>query len=696
MNRKIFLGMLLFLCLSTTIGYVRADGYIIDVGPILRISSPSDVTLAPCNTTTLNWVIDNIAELGVPELHYVTFTAVIRNNSLVEIVPAPSYTATYEVRDAHGILAWIGDVNGVLTVEPFGFWDPTGVQQYEMVTWRLPDYVVLLSGWRINLRFQIHCEAIGVTTILLFPRATEDHGPTNIIYWTNLWQENGIWYLLQRSYDPWDDDIESGHIWRKGWIRYKGYFPYGVCIITQTGAPPPYPPTANFTESTHTPYVGFAVYFDASGSTSGFDGDDICPITSYEWNFGDGNITTEADPYITHVYLAPGLYTVIMKVTAPGILPNIHPLYVNWDTTSAEKNTTHHHPPEANFTESTHTPMVGYAVYFDASGSTSGFDGDDICPITSYTWDFGDGNITTESDPYIAHVYLAEGTYTVILNVTAPGILPNIHPLYVNWDTASAEKNTTRHYPPEANFTESTHTPQVGQAIYFDASGSKPGFDGDDICPITSYTWDFGDGNITTEADPYIVHVYLAPGTYTVIMNVTAPGILPNIHPLYVNWDTASAQKSTPTGEVGTPGFWGHQVIVYLIGRGTAQMTEEQLFYYLQQVSLLSNYTLFKSIYIGSNDDTLVNAWRILRNLEPMDNMTKKLERQLLCTLLNYVSSAVGWDTELDPHIYDGFDTVGEVIVYAEHLLIYGGTFEELELAHTMCDNINNGKGLIP
>jgi len=542
MNQKISLGILLYLCLATTIGSVRADSFF-EVGPILRISSPDDFTLAPCNTTFMNWVINNIGELGIPELHYITFTAAIRNNSLVEIAMAPSYVATYEVRDAYGNLMGSGSVNGNLTVEPFGFWDSTGVEQYEMVTWHLPSSVVLRSGWLINLRFQIHCEATGVTTIILFPRATEDHSPINIIDWTNLWRENDVWYPLQRSYDPWDADIHSGHTFRKGWLRYKEGFPYDVCIITQTRAPPPYPPEANFTESTHTPYVGYAVYFDASASKPGFDGDNMCPIASYTWNFGDGNTTTETDPYIVHVYLTAGLYTVTLNVTAPGILPYIHPLYVNLDTASAEKNVTRYYPPEAKFTESTHTPLVGYAVYFDASGSTSGFDGDDTCPITSYTWNFGDGNTTTESDPYIVHVYLAAGVFTVTLKVIAPGILPNIHALYVNWDTASAEKNVTRHYPPEAIFTESIHTPLVGYAVYFDASASTSGFDGDNLCPITSYTWNFGDGNTTTETDPYIVHVYLTAGTYTVTLNVTAPGILPYIHPLYVNWDTASAQK---------------------------------------------------------------------------------------------------------------------------------------------------------
>jgi 5-hydroxyisourate hydrolase-like protein (transthyretin family) len=39
-------------------------------------------------------------------------------------------------------------------------------------------------------------------------------------------------------------------------------------------------------------------------------------------------------------------------------------------------------------------------------------------PIANYTWDFGDGNVTTVTTPVITHVYTAAGIYTVNLTVT--------------------------------------------------------------------------------------------------------------------------------------------------------------------------------------------------------------------------------------------------------------------------------------
>jgi hypothetical protein len=53
------------------------------------------------------------------------------------------------------------------------------------------------------------------------------------------------------------------------------------------------------------------------------------------------------------------------------------------------------------------------ALYINESAQ---FDASDGC--NSYTWDFGDGNITAVSVPTISHSYSSMGMYTVVLNVT--------------------------------------------------------------------------------------------------------------------------------------------------------------------------------------------------------------------------------------------------------------------------------------
>lgn len=80
-------------------------------------------------------------------------------------------------------------------------------------------------------------------------------------------------------------------------------------------------------------------------------------------------------------------------------------------------------PPVADFTYSTETEnvAVGQPIFFDASASSS-----PSSSISSYTWDFGDGDRTLRLDPYVSHVYDSSGKFTVMLNVTNSRGLWNI------------------------------------------------------------------------------------------------------------------------------------------------------------------------------------------------------------------------------------------------------------------------------
>jgi PKD repeat protein len=70
-------------------------------------------------------------------------------------------------------------------------------------------------------------------------------------------------------------------------------------------------------------------------------------------------------------------------------------------------------PITANFD---YFPAVAYAygeVNFDANSSFA-----EYSQIASYTWDFGDGTITTSSSPTIKHTYTTPSSYDVSLTVT--------------------------------------------------------------------------------------------------------------------------------------------------------------------------------------------------------------------------------------------------------------------------------------
>ncbi len=246
-------------------------------------------------------------------------------------------------------------------------------------------------------------------------------------------------------------------------------------------------PDALFTTSPVSPEVGETVTFDASGS-SDTDGS----ISSYSWDFGDGN--TAAASIATHAYTSAGDYTVTLKVTD------------NYGLTDTETKTITVTPheiepqaPSASFISSPSSPEVGETVTFDASGSS-----DPDGTIVDYEWNFGDGS--TGTGETASHAYSSAGAYTVTLTVTDNDGL-----------TATTTRTITVPPPglkaPSASFTSSPPSPEVGETVTFDASGSS-----DPDGSIVSYDWDFGDGN--TGAGMTATHSYASAGTYGVTLTV--------------------------------------------------------------------------------------------------------------------------------------------------------------------------------
>lgn len=124
--------------------------------------------------------------------------------------------------------------------------------------------------------------------------------------------------------------------------------------------------------------------------------------TSYVWDFGDsssGPDNTKKSP--SHTYAAAGDYTVSLTATGPGgtSAPLTKPVHVADIPPQG---------PHANFTFNVAT--ASFDVQFNDT-STAG-----AAPITGWSWDFGDGNTSTDQNPH--NVYAAAGTYTVKLTVT--------------------------------------------------------------------------------------------------------------------------------------------------------------------------------------------------------------------------------------------------------------------------------------
>jgi hypothetical protein len=109
-----------------------------------------------------------------------------------------------------------------------------------------------------------------------------------------------------------------------GYLILEGDSPYDYTVEIPT--PPPTNPTAKFTYSPPYPKTDETVTFDASTSTSGFDGTDVCPITEYRWDWENDGIVDDVTgvPVKTHIFTAEATYSVNLTVYAPpGPSPDI-------------------------------------------------------------------------------------------------------------------------------------------------------------------------------------------------------------------------------------------------------------------------------------------------------------------------------------------------------------------------------------
>ncbi|MFN2455015.1 MAG: PKD domain-containing protein [Pyrinomonadaceae bacterium] len=163
------------------------------------------------------------------------------------------------------------------------------------------------------------------------------------------------------------------------------------------------PPTAALAASPIEGNAPLAVSFDGSGSSDP-DGD---AIVSYTFDFGDGSsVVTQTTPTISHTYNGVGSYRATLEVRdATGQTSiNVAQAFI----------TVNDRPPTAALTGTPTSGNAPLAVSFDGSGSSDPDPGDSV---TSYTFDFGEGGVITQSTPTVSHTYNQAGTYTAKLTV---------------------------------------------------------------------------------------------------------------------------------------------------------------------------------------------------------------------------------------------------------------------------------------
>jgi len=152
-------------------------------------------------------------------------------------------------------------------------------------------------------------------------------------------------------------------------------------------------------------------------------------------------------------------------------------------------------------------------------------------------------------------------------------------------------------------------------------------------------------------------------------------------------------------GDVRTVGFWKHQVYLAITGKPGVTVPKSELIVFLKQISVSSRYPLYQSIYIAGDDQwTLLNAYAVLKTPTETGSMKARAEQQLLATWLNLARHAFYSNTQLSSEKYGeyGLTTVREATIHCENILLdSSSSTSDYEKVKTICDNLNNGIGII-
>jgi PKD repeat protein len=266
-------------------------------------------------------------------------------------------------------------------------------------------------------------------------------------------------------------------------------------------APPNLPPSASIQVLSFAGTIPTTVSFSGAGST-----DPDGTIASYAWNFGNG--TTGTGAAAQAVYNEAGIYTVTLTVTDnDGATATT--------STEIEISADPNLPPNPSITSDTTSGTGPLVVTFDGSASTDA-DGS----IATYAWSFGNGQFGTGPTPPPT-TYNLPGTYTVTLVVT---------------DNRGAKGTLTRtitvtpppNIAPTLNVTAEPTTGTVPLLVRLSSAGSS-----DPDGAITSYSWNFGNGQTSTAPNP--TPTFSTAGSYLVTLTATDNGGATSIRSVTIN-----------------------------------------------------------------------------------------------------------------------------------------------------------------
>lgn len=210
---------------------------------------------------------------------------------------------------------------------------------------------------------------------------------------------------------------------------------------------------------------------------------------SWQWNFGDGAVSSLRSP--VHTYTTPGLYTVTLRAANVNGEGN--------EMTKENYINVQNQPPVITAAADPMSGKFPLRVEFTASATVNNKTAEQSAQlIQSWLWDFGDSSISSEQNP--VHVYETPGNYPVTVTcqlfdkvssmVNVGTITVDPQP-YANFYWEYLDKDETCCYL--VKFTDTS----IGAALW---------------------NWDFGDGLTSVEQNP--THRFKEVGSYNVTLTV--------------------------------------------------------------------------------------------------------------------------------------------------------------------------------
>ncbi len=217
---------------------------------------------------------------------------------------------------------------------------------------------------------------------------------------------------------------------------------------------------ANFTASTYQGCIPLTTTFNPAVTTA----------NTYYWNFGDGSTSNLASP--THTYTVGGVFDVTLIITSTaGCSDTI--TYPGFITGSQ---------PVAEFNSPTLAACAPTLINFQDLSTSD---------VTTWLWDFGDGTNSNNQNP--AHIYNVAGYYTITLiisnNLGCVDTLTKVDYIAIPGPISSF-----------------VAAPLIG-------CGSVTTMFTDSSYNAQLWSWNFGDGNSSTQQNPS--HTYTNVGSYT-------------------------------------------------------------------------------------------------------------------------------------------------------------------------------------